>query len=128
MTKRQLENALRLTEGVTDEFFVEPLLGDQEAAFKFVAKADHALMRNVTDMIMEVVTPVTKTRGKLSYGVSCLIRRGAGEELIEYHKVFKTVDYDSVAQLKQLVWEREERRLDLSDESKCGTNPIFQQV
>ena len=71
---------------------------------------------DLTDKIMEKITPIIETRTKVIHAFSCVIYRGKGE-IIEYSKTFKAPPgtFSSLADIKEYIHQCEQKRLDLED-------------
>ena len=71
---------------------------------------------DLTDKIMEKITPIIETRTKVIHAFSCVIYRGKGE-IIEYSKTFKAPPgtFSSLADIKEYIRQCEQKRLDLED-------------
>ena len=71
---------------------------------------------DLTDKIMEKITPIIETRTKVIHAFSCVIYRGQGE-IIEYSKTFKAPPgtFSSLADIKEYIRQCEQKRLDLED-------------
>ena len=71
---------------------------------------------DLTDKIMEKITPIIETRTKVIHAFSCVIYRGQGE-IIEYSKTFKAPSgtFSSLDDIKEYIRQCEQRRLDLED-------------
>ena len=72
--------------------------GDRVKVFKTTGNLNFDL----TDIIMEKITPITETRTKVIHALSCVIYRGQGE-LIEYSKTFKAQSgtFSSLSDIKE---------------------------
>ena len=81
-----------------------------------VYKTTGNLNFDLTDKIMEKITPVIETRTKVIHAFSCVIYRGQGE-IIEYSKTFKAPPgtFSSLADIKEYIRQCEQKRLDLED-------------
>ena len=81
-----------------------------------VFKTTGNLNFDLTDIIMEKITPIIETRTKVIHAFSCVIYRGQGE-LIEYSKTFKAPSgtFSSLADIKEYIRQCEQKRLDLED-------------
>ena len=81
-----------------------------------VFKTTGNLNFDLTDIIMEKITPITEMRTKVIRAFSCVIYRGQGEK-IEYTKTFKTPSgtFSSLADIKEYIHQCEQKRLDLED-------------
>ena len=71
---------------------------------------------DLTDKIMEKITPIIETRTKVIHAFSCVIYRGQGE-IIEYSKTFKAPPgtFSSLDDIKEYIRQCEQKRLDLED-------------
>ena len=71
---------------------------------------------DLTDKIMEKITPIIETRTKVIHAFSCVIYRGQGE-IIEYSKTFKSPPgtFSSLDDIKEYIRQCEQKRLDLED-------------
>ena len=71
---------------------------------------------DLTDIIMEKITPIIETRTKVIHAFSCVIYRGQGE-IIEYSKTFKSPPgtFSSLDDIKEYIHQCEQKRLDLED-------------
>ena len=71
---------------------------------------------DLTDKIMEEITPIIEMRTKVIHAFSCVIYRGKGEK-IEYTKTFKTPSgtFSSLSDIKKYILQCEQKRLDLED-------------
>ena len=71
---------------------------------------------DLTDKIMEKITPIIETRTKVIHAFSCVIYGGQGE-IIEYSKTFKAPSgtFSSLAEIKEYIHRCEQKRLDLED-------------
>ena len=71
---------------------------------------------DLTDKIMEKITPIIETRTKVIHAFSCVIYRGQGE-IIEYSKTFKAPSetFSSLSDIKEYIRQCEQKRLDLED-------------
>ena len=67
-----------------------------------VFKTTGNLNFDLTDKIMEKITPIIETRTKVIHAFSCVIYRGQGE-IIEYSKTFKAPSgtFSSLADIKE---------------------------
>ena len=81
-----------------------------------VFKTTGNLNFDLTDIIMEKITPIIETRTKVIHAFSCVIYRGQGE-IIEYSKTFKAPPgtFSSLADIKEYIRQCEQKRLDLED-------------
>ena len=81
-----------------------------------VYKTTGNLNFELTDKIMEKITPIIETRTKVIHAFSCVIYRGQGE-IIEYSKTFKAPPgtFSSLADIKEYIRQCEQKRLDLED-------------
>ena len=81
-----------------------------------VYKTTGNLNFDLTDKIMEKITPIIETRTKVIHAFSCVIYRGQGE-IIEYSKTFKAPSgtFSSLAEIKEYIRQCEQKRLDLED-------------
>ena len=81
-----------------------------------VFKTTGNLNFDLTDIIMEKITPIIETRTKVIHAFSCVIYRGQGE-IIEYSKTFKAPSgtFSSLADIKEYIHQCEQKRLDLED-------------
>ena len=81
-----------------------------------VFKTTGNLNFDLTDKIMEKITPIIEMRTKVIHAFSCVIYRGQGE-IIEYSKTFKAPSetFSSLAAIKEYIHQCEQRRLDLKD-------------
>ena len=81
-----------------------------------VYKTKGNLNFDLTDKIMEKITPIIETRTKVIHAFSCVIYRGQGE-IIEYSKTFKAPSgtFSSLAEIKEYIRQCEQKRLDLED-------------
>ena len=80
-----------------------------------VYKTTGNLNFDLTDKIMEKITPIIETRTKVIHAFSCVIYRGQGE--IEYSKTFKAPPgtFSSLDDIKEYIRQCEQKRLDLED-------------
>ena len=87
--------------------------GDRAKVFKTAGNLNFDL----TDIIMEKITPIIEMRTRIIHAFSCLIYRGQGE-IIEYNKTFKIPEktFSSLAEIKEYIQKCEQKRLDLEDE------------
>ena len=69
-----------------------------------VYKTTGNLNFDLTDIIMEKITPIIETRTKVIHAFSCVIYRGQGE-IIEYSKTFKAPSgtFSSLADIKEYI-------------------------
>ena len=81
-----------------------------------VYKTTGNLYFDLTDKIMEKITPIIETRTKVIHAFSCVIYRGQGE-IIEYSKTFKAPSgtFSSLSDIKEYIRQCEQKRLDLED-------------
>ena len=81
-----------------------------------VYKTTGNLNFDLTDKIMEKITPIIETRTKVIHAFSCVIYRGQGE-IIEYGKTFKSPPgtFSSLDDIKEYIRQCEQKRLDLED-------------
>ena len=81
-----------------------------------VYKTTGNLNFDLTDKIMEKITPIIETRTKVIQAFSCVIYRGQGE-IIEYSKTFKAPPgtFSSLDDIKEYICQCEQKRLDLED-------------
>ena len=81
-----------------------------------VFKTTGNLNFDLTDKIMEKITPIIETRTKVIQAFSCVIYRGQGE-IIEYSKTFKAPPgtFSSLDDIKEYIRQCEQKRLDLED-------------
>ena len=81
-----------------------------------VYKTTGNLNFDLTNKIMEKITPIIETRTKVIHAFSCVIYRGQGE-IIEYSKTFKapTGTFSSLTEIKEYIRQCEQKRLDLED-------------
>ena len=81
-----------------------------------VFKTTANLNFDLTDIIMEKITPIIETRTKVIHAFSCVIYRGQGE-IIEYSKTFKAPSgtFSSLSDIKEYIHQCEQKRLDLED-------------
>ena len=81
-----------------------------------VFKTTGNLNFDLTDIIMEKITPIIETRTKVIHAFSCVIYRGQGEK-IEYSKTLKAPSgtFSSLADIKEYIHQCEQKRLDLED-------------
>ena len=81
-----------------------------------VYKTTGNLNFDLTDKIMEKITPIIETRTKVIHAFSCVIYRGQGE-IIEYSKTFKAPPgtFSSLDDIKEYIHQCEQKRLDLED-------------
>ena len=81
-----------------------------------VFKTTGNLNFDLTDIIMEKITPIIEMRTKVIHAFSCVIYRGQGEK-IEYSKTFKASSgtFSSLADIKEYIHQCEQKRLDLED-------------
>ena len=100
-------------EVITDK--TEIKLDENGGRFK-VFKTTGNLNFDLTDIIMEKITPIIETRTKVIHAFSCVIYRGQGE-IIEYSKTFKAPSgtFSSLSDIKEYIHQCEQKRLDLED-------------
>ena len=81
-----------------------------------VYKTTGNLNFDLTDKIMEKITPIIETRTKVIQAFSCVIYRGQGE-IIEYSKTFKAPPgtFSSLDDIKEFIRQCEQKCLDLED-------------
>ena len=81
-----------------------------------VFKTTGNLNFDLTDIIMEKITPIIETRTKVIHAFSCVIYRGQ-REIIEYIKTFKAPSgtFSSLSDIKEYIHQCEQKRLDLED-------------
>ena len=81
-----------------------------------VFKTTGNLNFDLTDIIMEKITPIIETRTKVIHAFSCVIYRGQGE-IIEYSKTFKAPSgtFSSLSDIKEYISQCKQKRLDLED-------------
>ena len=81
-----------------------------------VYKTTGNLNFDLTDIIMEKITPIIETRTKVIHAFSCVIYRGQGE-IIEYSKTFKAPSgtFSSLSDIKEYIRQCKQKRLDLED-------------
>ena len=81
-----------------------------------VYKTTGNLNLDLTDKIMEKITPIIETRTKVIHAFSCVIYRGQGE-IIEYSKTFKAPPgtFSSLDDIKEYIRQCDQKRLDLED-------------
>ena len=81
-----------------------------------VYKTTGNLNFDLTDKIMEKITPIIETRTKVIQAFSCVIYCGQGE-IIEYSKTFKAPPgtFSSLDDIKEYISQCEQKRLDLED-------------
>ena len=86
--------------------------GDRVKVFKTTGNLNFDL----TDIIMEKITPIIEMRTKVIHAFSCVIYRGQGE-IIEYSKTFKAPSgtFSSLSDIKGYIRQCEQKRLDLED-------------
>ena len=86
--------------------------GDRVKVFKTTGNLNFDL----TDIIMEKITPIIEMRTKVIHAFSCVIYRGQGE-IIEYSKTFKAPSgtFSSLSDIKEYIRQCEQKRLDLED-------------
>ena len=83
--------------------------GDRVKVFKTTGNLNFDL----TDIIMEKITPIIETRTKVIHAFSCVIYRGQGE-IIEYSKTFKAPSgtFSSLSDIKEYIRQCEQIRSD----------------
>ena len=81
-----------------------------------VFKATGNLNFDLTDIIMEKITPIIEMRTKVIHAFSCVNYRGQGE-IIEYSKTFiaPSGTFSSLSDIKEYILQCEQKRLDLED-------------
>ena len=81
-----------------------------------VFKTTGNLNFDLTEKIMEKITPIIEMRTKVIHAFSCVIYRGQGE-IIEYSKTFKAPSgtFSSLSDIKEYIHQCEQKRLDLED-------------
>ena len=81
-----------------------------------VFKTTGNLNFDLTDIIMEKITPIIEMRTKVIHAFSCVIYRGQGE-IIEYSKTFKAPSgtFSSLSDVKEYIRQCEQKQLDLED-------------
>ena len=81
-----------------------------------VFKTTGNLNFDLTDIVMEKITPIIEMRTKVIHAFSCVIYRGQGE-IIEYSKTFKAPSgtFSSLSDIKEYIRQCEQKRLDLED-------------
>ena len=81
-----------------------------------VFKTTGNLNFDLTDIIMEKITPIIEMRTKVIHAFSCVIYRGQGE-IVEYSKTFKAPSgtFSSLSDIKEYIRQCEQKRLDLED-------------
>ena len=81
-----------------------------------VFKTTGNLNFDLTDIIMEKITPIIEMRTKVIHAFSCVIYRGQGE-IIKYSKTFKAPSgtFSSLSDIKEYIRQCEQKRLDLED-------------
>ena len=81
-----------------------------------VFKTTGNLNFDLTDIIMEKITPIIEMRTKVIHAFSCVIYRGQGE-IIEYSKTLKAPSgtFSSLSDIKEYIRQCEQKRLDLED-------------
>ena len=86
--------------------------GDRVKVFKTTGNLNFDL----SDIIMEKITPIIEMRTKVIHAFSCVIYRGQGE-IIEYSKTFKAPSgtFSSLSDIKEYIHQCEQKRLDLED-------------
>ena len=86
--------------------------GDRVKVFKTTGNLNFDL----TDIIMEKITPIIEMRTKVIHAFSCVIYRGQGE-IIEYSKTFKAPSgtFSSLSDIKEYIHQCEQKRIDLED-------------
>ena len=77
-----------------------------------VYKTTGNLNFDLTDKIMEKITPIIETRTKVIHAFSCVIYRGQGE-IIEYSKTFKAPSgtFSSLDDIKEYIRQCEQKAL-----------------
>ena len=75
-----------------------------------VFKTTGNLNFDLTDIIMEKITPIIETRTKVIHAFSCVIYRGQGE-IIEYSKTFKAPSgtFSSLSDIKEYIHQCEQK-------------------
>ena len=86
--------------------------GDRVKVFKTTGNLNFDL----TDIIMQKITPIIEMRTEVIHAFSCVIYRGQGE-IIEYSKTFKAPSgtFSSLSDIKEYIHQCEQKRLDLED-------------
>ena len=81
-----------------------------------VFKTTGNLNFDLTDIIMEKITPIIEMRTKVIHAFSCVIYRGQGE-IIEYSQTFRAPSgtFSSLSDIKEYIHQCEQKRLDLED-------------
>ena len=81
-----------------------------------VFKTTGNLNFDLTDIMMEKITPIIEMRTKVIHAFSCVIYRAQGE-IIEYSKTFKAPSgtFSSLSDIKEYIRQCEQKRLDLED-------------
>ena len=81
-----------------------------------VFKTTGNLNFDLTDIIMEKITPIIEMRTKVIQSFLCKIYRAQGE-IIEYSKTFKAPPgtFSSLSEIKEYIQQCEQKRLDLED-------------
>ena len=81
-----------------------------------VFKTTGNLNFDLTDIIMEKITPIIEMRTKVIHAFSCVIYCGQGE-IVEYSKTFKAPSgtFSSLSDIKEYIHQCEQKRLDLED-------------
>ena len=81
-----------------------------------VFKTTGNLNFDLTDIIMEKITPIIEMRTKVIHAFSSVIYRGQGE-IIEYSRTFKAPygTFSSLSDIKKYIRQCEQKRLDLED-------------
>ena len=81
-----------------------------------VFKTTGNLIFDLTDIIMEKITPIIEMRTRIIHAFSCLIYRGQGE-IIEYNKTFKIPEktFSSLVEIKEYIHQCEQKRLNIED-------------
>ena len=81
-----------------------------------VFKTTGNLNFDLTEKIMEKITPIIEMRTKVIHAFSCVIYREQGE-IIEYSKTFKAPSgtFSSLSDIKEYIRQCEQKRLDLED-------------
>ena len=92
-----------------------------------VYKTTGNLNFDLTDKIMEKITPIIETRTKVIHAFSCVIYRGQGE-IIEYSKTFKAPPgtFSSLDDIKEYIRQCEQKRL-VSKTLRLGQKLIYRQ-
>ena len=86
--------------------------GDRVKVFKTTGNLNFDL----TDIIMEKITPIIEMRTKVIHAFSCVIYRGQGE-IIEYSMTFKAPSgtFSNLSDIKEYIRQCEQKLLDLED-------------